>query len=434
MSYLNITPIDSLFFRDGSPFNAGEAGQMEVTSVFPPNADTVVGALRATFARAKGWRKGKWCEDIIKLLGNGEKLDPLTCAGPYLLAEHRCLHTIIMKRYQKESQTEARFASPYDANDTSIQLLFPLPLHLLEAQDITTNTQLFTLLEPDEEAHETDIGTVKLPKNVHPRADDKAINFKPLNAAYLSKDGMEAILKGNTPEDYDIFYTSELWSSDTRAGIARDNFKSVVREGQFYQSSHTRLSKGISLGMRIAGYNDTIPKLATLGGESRMVSLEKLETTPIFPKADIQVQNDVIRYTVILLTPTKLADNNWCNPDVDEKKLADLPGKIVSACVGKPKLIGGWNSVAKPKKEPQELSSADSMEISATVKPPETVKAPKALQPYLPAGSVFFMEAKAQDAAALKKTLEEKNLSHIGQRNAWGYGQILIGNYPQHSS
>lgn len=418
MSYLKITPIDSLFFRDGSPFNAGEAGQMEVASVFPPNADTVVGALRAAFARAKGWQKGKWSKDIIALLGDGETLHPLNYAGPYLLAEHRCLYTILAKRYAKAAKDTRKSAagqvnvtitipSRYDTRDTNIPMLFPMPLHLLAAQDTENNTRLLTLLEPDSEARETDIGTVNLPKNMHARADDKDINFKPLDSAYLTNDGMKAILEGSTPKDYDMFYAVELWASDTRAGIARDNFTSVVREGQFYQSSHTRLRDGVSLAMKIEGYNGTIPKLATLGGESRMVSLEKLEAAPCLPKTEIQVQNDTIRYTVILLTPTKLADNNWCNPALEKKKLADLPGTIISACVGKPTLIGGWDSVKKE---------------------------PKVLEPYLPAGSIFFMEAKTQDTAALKTALEKNHLSHIGQRTAWGYGQILIGNYPQRPS
>ncbi|MEW6637748.1 MAG: type III-B CRISPR module-associated Cmr3 family protein, partial [Actinomycetota bacterium] len=51
MNYYRLEPLDTLFFGDGSPFNAGETGQMEVEGTFPPSPTTVVGALRAAFAR-----------------------------------------------------------------------------------------------------------------------------------------------------------------------------------------------------------------------------------------------------------------------------------------------------------------------------------------------------------------------------------------------
>lgn len=371
MSYIDITPVDSLFFRDSSPFNAGEVGQMEVASLFPPYADTVVGALRAALARAQGWQSGKWGADITKLLGCYDDLGPLGYRGPYLL-RHK-------------------------------ELLLPAPRHLLLARHKADESiSRFSFLSPSEKILETDIGAVQLPErriSQQKHEQKHESNFKVAEDAYLSCQGMQAVLAGDSPAASDFFSHKELWSSETRAGIARDNIKSVVREGQFYQSSHTRLHNGVSLCMEITDYAEAIPSLATLGGESRMVSLKKLEVAPNFPTADIQVKDGVIHYTVTLLTPTKLVDNSWHDPALKEKTLADLPGSIISACVGKPKLIGGWDSVKKE---------------------------PKKLEPYLPAGSIFFMKARAED----KDTLSSKHLSHIGERQDWGYGQILIGNYP----
>ncbi|MDQ3460560.1 MAG: type III-B CRISPR module-associated protein Cmr3, partial [Deinococcota bacterium] len=76
--------------------------------------------------------------------------------------------------------------------------------------------------------------------------------------------------------------------------------------------------------------------------------------------------------------------------------LPGLPGEIISACVGKPVMIGGWDSEKRK---------------------------PKELVPHLPAGSVWFVEAEASEVAAAK----QRHGGHIGEKTAWGYGQILIG-------
>ena len=52
---LQFDPIDSWFFRDGTPFTTNSTPQEDVSSLFPPYPPTVVGALRAALALEKGW-------------------------------------------------------------------------------------------------------------------------------------------------------------------------------------------------------------------------------------------------------------------------------------------------------------------------------------------------------------------------------------------
>ena len=179
-----------------------------------------------------------------------------------------------------------------------------------------------------------------------------------------------------------------------RIGIQRDNASRTTQEDALYQVAYTRLAQGVSLGMQVDGYTGNIPDVATLGGESRMAWLEPTESWSIPEVPDLKLEGDVLRYIVVLVTPAQLT--GWQTPG---GKLADLPGTIVSACVGKPVLIGGWDS---------------------------TKRAPKDLQPYLPAGSVFFMEASTSDAKAIQDAHDTK----IGTSTDWGYGQIFIGVWP----
>ena len=116
----------------------------------------------------------------------------------------------------------------------------------------------------------------------------------------------------------------------------------------------------------------------------------QLPAPPVFAVSD-----DKLHYTVTLITPGAPTDGSWRQP---YRSLFGLPGKVVSACVGKPAMIGGWDS--------------------------RTVE-PLALRPHLPVGSTWFIEASASD----EQQILEMHGKHIGEKPAWGYGQILIGTW-----
>lgn len=360
MNYV-LTPLDTLFFRDGRPFNTGETGQMEVETFFPPTPTTIVGALRASLARAQGWNGHEdWPSNIRQVLGDGENLGSLQFAGPYLL----------------------RHGEP----------LFPAPLLLLGKQPKAKEERWrnFLRLRPSDTPLETDLGKVQLPVPV-----GKTDGHKALERCWLTKAGMEAVLEGGIPESKEVFWHSDLWKTEPRVGIKREPGSRTTKEDSLYNIQHLRLREGVSVAVSIEGLaNDWTPQSpALLGGESRMVWVKPADDLPL-PSAP-QLDGNMIRYTVTLITPAHFPDDGWARAN---GKLGDLPGKIVSACIGKPVMIGGWDSRAR---------------------------VPLPLRPYLPAGSTWFMEASASDE---QQTLARHG-KHIGEKTAWGYGQILIGTW-----
>ncbi len=363
MKTYKLTPLDTLFFRDGRPFNLGETGQLEVVGTFPPSPTTVVGALRAALARGHGWTgesSKDWDDALKEVLGNHhETLGQLSFHGPFLLCNG--------------------------------EILFPVPLHLLgklvETEDGKSKTWLTTRLRPGASL-ETDIDQARLPEKVEDIDGAKELG------GYLTGEGMQRVLAGGKPEDAHIVSKTQLWHTELRVGIKRDPKSRTTKEDSLYNIAHVRLQEGVSLGMQVSSLpEDWQPQNpALLGGESRMVWLTEIDklTLPDKPKLP---ENGTIRYTVTLMTPARLEGDSWKTPD---GKPADLPGKVISACVGKPVMIGGWNSL---KKEPLPL------------------------QAYLPAGSTWFLEARPDERAEILK----KHGGHIGVKTAWGYGQLLIG-------
>lgn len=358
MKYYRLEALDTLFFGDGSPFNAGETGQMEVKGTFPPSPATVVGTLRAAFARQLGWTGGNWNESIRAKLGSYHDLGPLRFTGPYVVKDG--------------------------------QLLFPAPLHLLRSGEH------LTWLKPGPALH-TDLGEARLPE-IEKKCDElgeEIKGFKPLKNAYLTREGMERVLREELPEIGSIVNTSGLWKSEPRVGIQRDPTSRTTKEDALYQATHVRLKPGVALMAGVEGYDGEAPVLATLGGESRMVGLETCDSLS-FPEAPaLELENGSLHYTVTLITPVQLRENGWREPG---GSLEGLPGEIVSACVGKPVMIGGWDSVNKR---------------------------PLDLEPHLPAGSTWFMEASAEETGQVR----DMHTKHIGEKSEWGYGQILIGGW-----
>ncbi|MCI0538133.1 MAG: type III-B CRISPR module-associated protein Cmr3, partial [Verrucomicrobiales bacterium] len=84
MTLFTFTPLDTLFFRDGRPYNKNESNS-QVVSQFPPFAPTLIGAVRAAYARSLGWPEKEWDIHIKQKLGSGKDLSPVSFSGPYLL-------------------------------------------------------------------------------------------------------------------------------------------------------------------------------------------------------------------------------------------------------------------------------------------------------------------------------------------------------------
>lgn len=352
-----LEPLDSLFFRSGRPFNLGETGQMEIEAVFPPSPTTVVGALRASLARARGWHgQGDWDSALKAVLGDGEDLAQLRFSGPQLLQGG--------------------------------QPLFPAPLYLLGKQ--TAGRWDLVRLRPSKAALHTDLGAVRLPE-----PEGKTDGHKLLERCYLTAAGMARALAGGLPESLDIRTAGELWQVEPRIGIRRDRATRTTPEDALYQIHHVRLLPKVALAVAIeglpAGWQPQA--LAPLGGESRMAWVTPIADLALPPAPPLA--GEPLRYTVTLVTPARFADDSWRQAG---GALAGLPGRIVSACLGKPVLIGGFDSRAR---------------------------APKPLVPYLPAGSSWFMETSAADAAQVLAAHGSK----IGEQTAWGFGQILIGSW-----
>lgn len=367
---VRLEPVDTWFFRDGTPFTACSAPQEGVGGLFPPHPATVVGALRAALARCNGWNGvGRWPTELDEVLGDGpDDTGTLAVDGPFLLRDG--------------------------------QPIFRAPRHLLGSMDGDEwNPRI--LLRPGAEVV-CDLGdAVRLPEA--PRTVSGIDELEAGGDWWLARADMEMVVRGEVPSASELVASRELWDAEPRIGLERDRKTRTAVEGMLYSTRHVRLARGVSLGVRLRGVpaDWTLPfgRLLSLGGESRLAECAEWQVEPVSPLPPDGIDDDE-QMTMIALTPLDL-DADVC------RGTKPLPGgaRIVSACLNRPQRIGGWDSL---RHEPRPIRSV------------------------LPSGSVLFCEA-PEPARFVQAVRTADGLARIGARQRGGFGLVALGSWPNHT-
>jgi CRISPR-associated protein Cmr3 len=354
-----LTPLDTLFFRDGRPFDMAET-QSDAESLFPPPTRTLVGALRLALARGQGFSGvGQWGNELAKVLGDGP-----------------------------QDLGQLRFAGPYLALDS--EALFPLPMHIVGARGDKT-FEATTFLAPGNEIT-CDLGRVRLPM---PKTANVALQSGA--GLFLRRTAFEALMGGDLSAANEFVLPEQLFAFEPRTGLRRDPDKRTAVQGQLYRTQHVRLQDRASMVVEVdglpPGWAKACPRLITLGGENRMADVEWSKALPTI-KAPMDTIQKTRQLTITLLTPLRLEKATMGRAG---ETFADWEGvSVVSACLGKPIFMGGWDGRNK------------------TTVP---------LCPYLPPGSTWFCSVDAQHV----KTLSTRNGSCVGREAAFGFGAVALG-------
>ena len=372
---IRLEPLDTWFFRDGTPFAAGSTPQDDVASLFPPHPATVVGALRAALAINHGWSgRGRWPQDICLVLGDGpEDLGLLTFDAPFLL----------------------RDAQP----------LFRSPRHLLGTNDPEGWTPRMFLRPGPPVACDLG-GSVRLPDISGEGSESVVFRVEELMAGdsqWLTPAGMTAVLRGELPSRSEVVPSRGLWSAEPRIGLQLERETKAAKEGMLYSTQHVRPGTGISLGARVAGLPQdwTLPfgQLVSLGGESRLAECREWagDLALNAPLAEIRTDQ---RVALIALSPLDISED----VQLGRQRLEAMgDAQVVSACLERPQRIGGWNSLTGR---------------------------PLPLRSMLPPGSVLFCEV--GDAARFEETVLSGNgVARLGSGQPWGFGLAALGVWPE---
>ena len=299
------TALDTLFFRDGTSYNAGEGGQGQVTGGFPPFMTTMQGAVRTALAYGQGWTPDKPDRWPVEL---GDPDDPgqLIFRGPYLFHNE--------------------------------DVLFPAPLlyrQKKQGRDITC-----TRLLPGDYI-KCDLGGVRLPRQAA-----QLEGAKSPEGQWLKNSGLEKVLAGMEPDNEDIVEAYDLWRLESRIGIKLEYATRTAEDKKIYSCVQARPNANISLGVILTGvpeeWHARVPPVIHLGGEGRLAGIEISELKiQLLPAPILDTDGGKLYFTVILLTPGFYKNL----PDVIKNGPPGIPGTCIAACIGKVRQVGGWDII-----------------------------------------------------------------------------------------
>lgn len=346
---LFIRPLDTQFYRDGRPFDAGveSAGR----SNFLPYPRTLYGALRASIlSRHSDWQNWPISEEVQAVIGrNRNKFGSLSIRGPVL-------------------------AKDLSGDLTNICPLYSIPRDLVKTKD----SRVCLLLNPLMNKPLSNSANFQY-DGVYPCSPVSEEHVEEIEGYFLSHDYLIRYLIGRFPQEKDkiiLERAKNIFQFEPRLGIGLNSKTRTAKVNLLYSVNHLRMDDNVGLVVDVDNHNDLLPEkgLLRLGGDSRPVEYTKIED-----EDGEQIMEDVGkmitqegRFKVYFITPA-IFKNGWY-PDFLSTQNGYLEGnlpdtslrvRLAGACVGRAIPVGGFDI---KKKHPKEIQKA------------------------VPAGSVYFFQ------------------------------------------
>jgi CRISPR-associated protein Cmr3 len=382
---MEIIPLDTLFFRDGKPFTMG--AESWANGIFLPLPSTLYGALRTAYIShsSKGFN-GFSQGTLEKEIGTLEKSEQCNFK----------IKNILLKK----------------GSDT----FYPLPLDLgvieksqekkIFSQTISTCNNLF-------------FTNTKIESFLQFNLFDSLENFDKEDAfvkletslGFIDEFSFSDYLSG-TLKPSKFLSQKDFFQSEPKIGIKRSLNTHTSEEGYLYRIGMSRLCKvekdrtitEVSLLIQYEGLSD-FPQEAylKLGGEGKCALSKKIEDDKI-PQLSEEAKGKIRssrKFKIYFATPT-LFKQGWLPNAIEKEKLlwkiGKLELKLLSASIGKPLYIGGWD-IKKNKQKPMRKA--------------------------VPSGSVYYWEIRKGEVEDILETFHNKNISDDLSHE--GYGLSYLG-------
>ncbi|GGE35340.1 hypothetical protein GCM10011391_12580 [Pullulanibacillus camelliae] len=360
--YYRITAVDSWFFRDSAPYDAGV--NTNGKSLFPPFPSVYAGALRS-------------------------------CATP-------------ISRSAGKNTFSRRLKIGWSGVIADGHFLFPLPLDL--SIHSTSNTR----------ASEMRLGEAKgssFPLKYFLEADkqeqDKGKPPHIYGGAFLENTSMDAYINAEDKR-YPYQALGDYFTEETRVGIRLDPSLGRAVEGQMYQQTFVyprREGRSCSLALEATGIDVPQGSTVRLGGEGKLGVIECVSNAPKIP--DAPVMNGEKYFKLYLATPA-IFEKGWLPGWIHTENMTGtfthkkrrVRVKLVSAAVGNHVPVGGFGSVGIGQKSDGNYGQ----------KP-----YPKELRYAVPGGSVYFFELLEGSMADVIRLFHQKCISDYRETLGFRY-------------
>lgn len=352
---IKIDALDTLFFRDGKPFTMGE--DTWTNGIFPPFPSVIYGALRSSYF-------SHHLNELKKANNEDDPTRHLKIKGFYILADTTVYLPLPNDCVRKKGSKD-------DSGSV-------LTMHELKLKDIKSScpAQYALKSEKKEEVENVDGGL---------------ININSLKE-YLkcAKGSFSSILK-----------VADRVLPEPKIGIGISKETGTSEEGKLYRVDMRRLKDiGLLVDFEFEGFDlpeKGMMKMMKLGGEGKAVSYKQFE--PV----DFSIDNfkfDENKFKLYLSTAA-IFKNGWLPEWINEQtligKCKGLKLKLLTASIGKPVHIGGFDMKARK---------------------------PKPMCKAVPAGSVYYFEIIKGDIQKAFEIFNQSAISEFYQEQGFGIAYV----------
>lgn len=302
---IRIQPLDTLFFRDGKPFEKEE--ETWADGMMIPNPSVVYGVLRTAFATANNIS--------FKDLAEGVKLhkEEFNITNIYYRVEDDYLMPLPLDLVEYEKEKNITFAEEekkrYEVKPLALKSLAATKIVATERKEITH----FLLPKSQERVDGLENGFIVTTEL----------------AKYLN----------NELENTLAYKLSDYIQPESKIGIGREDATKVSEEGNLFRVDMRR-SDTFQIGVSIENKSKftQYAELVKMGGEGKIVNLFHTRIPMRVIRRNVNFKNN--RFKIYFSTPAILKDGK---PNLSELGLNEENIQLITAYVGKPLHIGGFD-------------------------------------------------------------------------------------------
>lgn len=374
--FINVKPFDTLFFRNGRPFYAGEDTWVE--SIFPPYPSTFYGALRSF------------------LIFSGGGLDE------FKKGDHKYKDMIGYRSNGRVEYGSLKLNSVYVSQSDVLYVQAPHDLLKVKGKEGEELCLLSKKRRPDVFISNYPFEECLINTNNQKTEETNSLTDLDALTEYLTL----------SKTRFDFVDPRNVFNFEDKIGIKRDKTKLSSQEGYLYRLPLISLRKDTSFVLDVDGANlDDFPSsgVLKLGGEGKAAKFEVLPPSedPLKNLKEIKYSFKNEYFKVCLLSPAIFSHGflpSWIDDKTFEGEYKGIRLKLVSCSLGKPVYVGGWDLDAQ--------------------KPKPTRKA-------VPAGSVYYFKLLGSaDISQLKMAFHLNNISDDFEDTKYskeGYGLAVLG-------
>ncbi|WP_237152165.1 type III-B CRISPR module-associated protein Cmr3 [Oryzibacter oryziterrae] len=366
---LTLDAYDTLWFRDGRPFDQMDEGLAEARSVFPPSPSTLAGAIASILAPLIGdeSRESDHFAPRLRLISEGDESmsGQITMVGPFLVDDSGNLFvpapaTLIAPRIERLSALGISHAK-YITDRQRLGILLP-------RSDLFADAQL-----------------LPFPIAINPKGDLSKYESLASMGYWVREKDFAAHMMDMMPRNLFVPRSSEAFHREQRIGIGVTAATRTATDGQLFAAQHLRpedrgngrmrLAMIVSDPLELVG-NTLAERIAVIGGKGRFarIDLKNIDLAALFSTPEMRPWREKtgrIYFRLTAMTPVPVHAASQLGLQLPTAAIAEiLPDFRVHSVVmpRRPTPTGIWNSVGKSKMRVVQCHSAGTTWFASCLK------------------------------------------------------------------